>query len=260
MSTLELLEAWERGLALSMLERALMLLSAWTGTSPATVARLSIGQRDCWLLKLREAAFGSQLSSLAQCPACGEQLETTFNIADLRVGEERLEPERASSELAHEEMVLKEVTPPEVFSLVIEGCEVSFRLPNSLDLLALTNCSDAQAARRALFARFLLRAARHGEEVAVEQLSENILQAVEARVAQIDPQADVRFALNCPRCAAQWEETFDISSFFWTEITAWATRLLGEVHTLARAYGWRERDILEMSAQRREFYLNAVAG
>jgi len=255
LSTLELLEAWERGLALTSLERALLLLSAATGASPASLARLSIGQRDDWLLKLRESAFGSQLSSLASCPDCGDQLETTFNIADLRVGEDRLELESDSSE-----MTLEEPRAPEAFSLVVEGCEISFRLPNSLDLLALADCADAQAARRSLFARFLLRAACNGEELAVVQLSENVLEAVEARVARIDPQADVRLALGCPRCAAQWEEIFDINSFFWTEINGWATRILGEVHTLARAYGWREHDILEMSAQRREFYLNAVAG
>ena len=34
-----------------------------------------------------------------------------------------------------------------------------------------------------------------------------------------------------------------------------ATRLLGEVHTLARAYHWREAEILAMSSRRRQAYL-----
>jgi len=33
---------------------------------------------------------------------------------------------------------------------------------------------------------------------------------------------------------------------------------LSDVHTLARAYGWRERDILTLSPTRRQFYLNMV--
>jgi hypothetical protein len=38
-------------------------------------------------------------------------------------------------------------------------------------------------------------------------------------------------------------------------LTTWVRRLLREVHTLALAYGWREADILNMSARRRRFYL-----
>ena len=44
-------------------------------------------------------------------------------------------------------------------------------------------------------------------------------------------------------------------SFLWTEIEAWAWRMLSDVHTLARAYGWGERDILALSPTRRQFYL-----
>ena len=35
-----------------------------------------------------------------------------------------------------------------------------------------------------------------------------------------------------------------------------ALRLLGHVHALARAYGWREADILAMSPARRQVYLD----
>ena len=33
---------------------------------------------------------------------------------------------------------------------------------------------------------------------------------------------------------------------------------LGEVHVLAREYGWSERDILAMSASRRQLYLDTI--
>ena len=38
-----------------------------------------------------------------------------------------------------------------------------------------------------------------------------------------------------------------------------AARLLAEIHTLARAYGWSERDLLGMSAVRRAAYLGMVS-
>jgi hypothetical protein len=51
---------------------------------------------------------------------------------------------------------------------------------------------------------------------------------------------------------------FDIISFFWTELDSLARRLLQDVHVLAKAYSWREADILSMSATRRQFYLEMV--
>ncbi|HUD55174.1 MAG TPA: hypothetical protein VMR02_08095 [Terracidiphilus sp.] len=43
-----------------------------------------------------------------------------------------------------------------------------------------------------------------------------------------------------------------------TQIEARARRLLYEVHTLAAAYGWSEREILSLSAPRRALYLEMV--
>ena len=78
-------------------------------------------------------------------------------------------------------------------------------------------------------------------------------------MAQVDSQADVQLDLVCPSCGHQWQATFDIVSFFWSEINAWAYRVLHEVHTLASAYGWREADILALDPGRRQFYLQLVS-
>jgi hypothetical protein len=48
---------------------------------------------------------------------------------------------------------------------------------------------------------------------------------------------------------------FDVVSYLWGEIEDWAERLLRDVHSLAAAYGWSERDIVGMSALRRRLYL-----
>jgi hypothetical protein len=81
---------------------------------------------------------------------------------------------------------------------------------------------------------------------------------VEEWLAAADPQADIEMALHCPGCAATWRQGFDIVSFLWAEIDAWARRTLYDVHRLAAAYGWREGDILAMSAPRRQAYLDLV--
>jgi hypothetical protein len=242
-SATQLLNLWERGLRLSPPEKALLLASAarpeLTG---AEVAELSVGRRDAALLDLREAIFGPRLTSLADCPACGERLEISFDTADIRV-----EPaEDASQQL----------------SFARSGYELSFRAPNGLDLIEVMNGAKASLdeARSQLLERCLLEARFKGRERKVEQLPARVIEAVVERMAKADPQADVQLAMSCPACGRFWQVAFDIASYLWSELDALAQRLLGEVHTLARAYGWREADILSMSPWRRQFYLEMVRG
>lgn len=242
-----LLTAWERGLAEPPAQRALTLLAAaCPETSAEDLARESIGRRDGRLLALREWTFGPRLVSIASCPACGERLETAFDVAEIRVdgaGEGAAEP----------------------LSLSVAGCELTFRLPNSLDLAALAAAPpvnhDMEGARRLLLARCLLglRGA-DGGETALDRLPETALQAVADRMAEADPQGDVQLALSCPACSHAWPAPFDIASYFWTEVDAWARVLLHEIHLLASAYGWWEEDILALSPWRRRAYLELIGG
>jgi hypothetical protein len=98
------------------------------------------------------------------------------------------------------------------------------------------------------------------EEKPVHQLPTEVIDAVIERMAQADPQANLQLAVACPSCNHQWQVVFDIVSFFWSELNTWAQRTLREVHTLARAYGWPEADILAMSPWRRQCYLEMVSG
>ena len=67
------------------------------------------------------------------------------------------------------------------------------------------------------------------------------------------------FDRNTPLPEQRLQLLFDIGAFLWSEIEACASRLLAEVDALARAYGWRERDILAMSGIRRAAYLDMVS-
>ena len=80
-----------------------------------------------------------------------------------------------------------------------------------------------------------------------------------AAMAAADPQAEIEISLECPACTCHWTEIFDIDSFFWTELQAWAARILREIHQLASAYGWSEREILALPPLRRNTYLNLIA-
>jgi hypothetical protein len=89
-------------------------------------------------------------------------------------------------------------------------------------------------------------------------LPEEVVAGIARSMAEADPLADIQLGLTCPACERQWHVVFDILSFLWTEIEVWAWRMLADVHTLARAYGWGEREILSLSPTRRQFYLEMV--
>jgi hypothetical protein len=236
----ELLSVWERGRSQPSHRQALLLLAAaCTETKLEELAELSIGRRDARLLTLRERLFGPRLVSMAGCPVCGEKLELSFDVADVRVeaGEEQ------NSQL----------------SLEMEGYEVLFRLPDSNDLAALAIIgADREDGRGTLLKRCLTEVRLNGQEQQVEELPTEIVGAVTKRMSQTDPQADVKLCLDCPACGHDWLATFDILSFLWSEIENWAQRILCDVHILARSYGWREADILAMSAFRRQCYLEML--
>lgn len=238
-TTAELLTAWERGLSQSGARRLLTLLTtAHPDVSDEQMLRLPIGQRDGLALRLREALFGSQLTSLAACPICNELLEFVLDVADIKV---------TPSGPAQESLTLQ-----------LEDIDLAFRLPDSQDLMLIEAVSSVDEARKLLFERCLLSVAQAGKTLPVDKLSEAILDKVEVAMSEADPQANVQLDLFCPACQHNWLATFDIASFLWSEINVWAQRVLNEVHLLAKAYAWREADILAMTPTRRRYYLERV--
>lgn len=240
LSTQSLLAAWELGSVQShVVQRALALLaSAYPDVPPGALAELAIGERDSILFGLREQIFGSQINALAVCPKCGARLELKFETADLIVCQAPREEEELQACLGE--------------------YQITFRLPNSVDLAALAEVRDIEEGKQRLLERVTLRVLHREEEVPVAQLPEEVVAGLEEQMGKADPQADVQLYLSCQSCGNRWEAALDIVHFLWSEIDAWAVRILREVHSLARAYGWREADILSMSAWRRQCYLEML--
>jgi len=227
-----ILAVWEQGQRQHPLDRALTILAhAAPERTWDELARLSLGQRDALLLAARAQTFGVRLPCLATCPACGVRLEFTLQS-------EVLTAQQAAGDKAD--------------TLTVDKQTVQYRSPNSYDLAALVGCADRNAARRTLLERCVI-----GVDPAT--LGEAALTAVAQAIGAHDPLAEIALDLQCPACERRWQTYLDVAAFVWTELSREARRLMREVHTLARAYGWHESDILTMSNVRRQQYLELVA-
>lgn len=262
MNAAVLLAVWEEGLSLSPIQRGLKLLAtAWPEFSAEEWARASIGMRDERLLTVREELFGSHLETTTTCPKCGERIETSFSLENIRVPPSAVtppaQPDRPAFVEAAETPSLGNLALAAA-KLKVEagGYHVECRLPTSADLLEVTRSVDG--GREGLLER-CVEVAQNGKDVLeVRQLPAEVVRAITEEMVRADPQADVQVSLACPACQHRWSIGFDILSYLWNEIEDWAQRILREVHSLAAAYGWSEREILGMSARRRRLYLEII--
>lgn len=242
LSSSELLDAWEQGQGQPAFRRALFLLAAaCPERPPAELAALPIGRRDGLLLSLRELAFGTRISAVATCPACGERLDLQFETKEIRSAPPAL-------------------PDGEPLTLRRDGWEACFRLPDSLDLAALASCASLEEARWSLLGRCVTEAMVDGTTVDPAALPEPAASAIETAMAEADPQAEVRLGFACAACGHEWAPLFDVVQFLWSEVDAWARGLLRDVHALASAYGWTEEEILALSPFRRQAYLELARG
>jgi hypothetical protein len=235
----ELLKVWEAGFGQAPAQRALALLAAVCPESTRdALAALSIGQRDAKLLTLRQGLWGPQMEAVVVCPGCREKLELHLDAQEMLSAS----PGNHTGEI----------------SLSVENFNVIFRLPTSLDLLDQSGQRATEDVPALLFERCVLSAQQGEDPVSSDKLPAEVVAEVIKSMAEADPLADVQLGLVCPSCDHQWHAIFDIVSFIWTEIEVWAWRILSDVHTLARAYGWSEKEILTISPTRRQFYLEMV--
>jgi hypothetical protein len=237
LSAQDILRVWEAGVAQSPADRALAILAAASpGVPGEALAALPVGRRDARLLEIREETFGPTLHGLSPCPRCAERVEFTLEIADLHA---RVGPAAGPAE----------------GEVRLEDWSLRYRLPTSGDLAAAAGCGDLGEARRVLAARCILEARRGGAPVEAVAVPPEAISRMAVAMAEQDPSAEMLLDFICPVCGHAGQTLFDIAGYLWEEIRTQAQRLLHEVHALARAYGWREGDILALSAARRRAYL-----
>lgn len=226
----ELLALWEAGTTQDPVRRAVTLLAAARGGTAAGAAAVDVGTRDVLLARLFRLVSGDQVPACADCPGCGAALEVPVDVAAV------------AALPVHE--------PGERLSVLVDGTEVSFRLPTTADLIALDGWPPDQA-RAALLAACLGAGRRTGTTPGTETVT-----AVETAMEQAAPAGAIDLLVRCPACGLDSPVPLDVPALLWAEIEVQAFALMRDVHALAAGYGWTEADVLDLSPRRRAIYLD----
>lgn len=225
-SARQLLESWETLQGQPMPVRAAGLAALLTGRSLPNVLRWSLARRDRALFDFRAQMFGERVEAVTACPNCAEQLEMQLPLA--QIAPSKTAARKSGFQTMH-----------------LDGAPVRCRAPNSEDLLAVSASRDVAEARTQLIARCI-------------QTDDPELRERAAALLSGAPADDVELNLMCPACGHTWQAPFDIATFVWRELDDWAQRTLREIHVIAGAYGWSEDEILQLSARRRQLYVEMI--
>ena len=114
------------------------------------------------------------------------------------------------------------------------------------------------AAEHVLLGRCVTAATGPEGDVGGSALPPTAREALARAMADADPLAEVLVDVTCPACEAVFVADLDVGAFVWAELRADAQRLLREVDTLARTYGWTEPEVLALDDGRRAAYLELV--
>ena len=186
-----------------------------------------------------DPGFGVCIACCSFLEACGQRLAIALDVHEL------LQPSKAQGD-AHADV-----------AVAVAGLRV--RAPCLRDLAAIADEPDAERAARRLLAHCTLPAAdQPASEGVAANVSDAALREIENALEALDPNADLVLDVHCGDCGRHGSVRLDAGVLLWDEIDARALALLGQVHALARAYGWTEAEILGLGAARRASYLAMV--
>jgi hypothetical protein len=220
---------------------AALIALGYDGMSLDDAMALPLPYREGLLLQLRRRHFGNEMHGRSICPACGSENEITLDCQELASAfpawEGQPPPSTTTVELpSGASAVLAPLT-------AWDWAEAS-RLPSRQAALLLQD-NGVKAIRS------------QGIEVAWDGLEEADQTALAQALENLN--GGLRLEVICAMCRHKENREIDLGLWLAQEVSRAAQGILREVDCLARAYGWSERAILELSPLRRRLYLEMVA-
>jgi hypothetical protein len=230
------------------------------GIVPVTdkIARsLLVGDRQYLLLKLREATFGDIVQSTVNCPwsECRQKVDIDFSLENVPIKTSTDKGPIYTAELSPEAAYVDEQGD--------QHRKVRFRLPNGGDQEALSSLivTNEALAQTKLLERCIKKVGPFdvsGTDI-ISHLSPNARMEIEKWMDTVAPKVELTFDADCPECQRQFSLPFALQDFFVGELSISQELLYREVHYLASHYHWSEREIMQMTRNKRRKYIEVLA-
>lgn len=210
----------------------LRLLDHLIEGSSISAGDLVIADRDEVLAVIYSTLYGNVIDSTVYCRWCSDPFDLSFSLRDFQVhiGEgEALLDVRGQSD--------------GTYALTDE---VVFRLPTGNDELFILGL-PSERKESALLERCLLKGDAGKDHEVLQQAME-----------QVAPLLQGSLSSRCPSCGKEQSIHFDMQSFLLQRLLLEKKNVIREVHTIASAYGWTLREILDLPRQQRKTYCSFI--
>jgi hypothetical protein len=229
----------------ALLARCMTKLGPSDAVTRDLARSLTVGDREALLLQLRRLTFGDELPCTVTCPAptCAERLELPLHVSDLLLRPYPPQPRR------HERTWTAGGT----------AFQVAFHLPTGADqeaAAAAAAAGDPVAGANLLLRRCVEYLDPPGPPP--ETVPDDLLALLDATMAELDPQAELRLSVRCARCGLEFSTVLDAGGCLYEEVSRHARHLYQGIHLLALHYHWGERELMNMTARERSRYLGLL--
>ena len=209
---------------------------ATLGELPATrgdIDGLSVVDQRSLMIELA-TGFGLAVQWLTHtCDDCGELFDLPIDLAAL--------PVSPATD-----------TFPEADATTTLG-RFRFRVPAGGDQIAIAQEDDNRRAIRALVVRCKTKEEGRLDENWADRLTDRDIEAISGALEAVSPSLPWAAEARCPEC--------DHGHVVPIDVTGWVFSLndpIEDVHEIAAAYGWSERDVLSLTRARRRRYLSLI--
>ena len=244
-------------LVTTVLSRCVRRIGNISPVSEQVARNLLVADRQYLLLKLREVTFGDRVSASILCPwpDCGKRVSIAFSVADIPFVESQEKGPLFKRTMS------PEAAPPGEDSLMSR--EIIFRLPSGEDqevVSPLLSQNEAMALTT-LLSRCVIQIGDmdHPGPEAMANLPSLTRMEIERHMESTAPKIQMEMDAGCPECGRQFIIPFDPQAIFFGDLRISKDLLLREIHYLAFHYHWSEREIMEMTREKRRGYIEVLA-
>jgi hypothetical protein len=257
----ELLSSAEKAvtavLVTQILSRCVRRIGNITPVTEEIARSLLVGDRQYLLLKLREVTFGDIVQSTVNCPwsDCGQKIDIDFSLTNIPVKTSTFKGPIYTAELSPEAAFIDEQGD--------QHRKIKFRLPNGGDQEALSSLivTNEALALTKLLERCIKKIGsfENPEKDLISRLSSKARMEIEKQMDKVAPKVELTLGADCPECERQLTLPFALQDFFFGELSISQELLYREVHYLASHYHWSEREIMQMTRNKRRKYIEVLA-